>query len=434
MHKRYNRKQRRNKGNRNRVNQDRSVTPAGHYSATGFAQTMGIGYQSSNPLELSTVFRCITLISNIIAAIPVRVVRFNSSTGYETVETHPVSHILSYCSNPSSPRSPTAMPAFLWKQIAMTQLLASGNACLPITRGSDYKPIAVSIAASPSSCLPQKQQIDPLRYYQYVDDYSRLRYLETEDVLHLRINAHDGFIGKSPIVIGASSMAISTNAEKRADTFVRNGRPEGFLKFDTMLTPQHKTEIREEWRKLHMNPDDYNVGVLSGGADWKQYGFSAEAIQLLQTRKFQATDTCRWFGVPPHMIYEIEKQSYSTATQLMAEFLQSTIFPYIELWRTTLRMQLFTMMEYRREGYDIVFDTDELSRADLAAYTTTTIQHLHNGIITVNDWRDRLRTKRVEHGDTPMQMSSQLSPLGTNPYNPTDPTQKKGTPDESQDP
>lgn len=409
------------------------IFPAGHYSGTeSFARTMGINTHDQTALNLSTVHRCITLISNIVASIPVRVIRFNSSTGYETIETHQVSHLLTYSSHPSTPRDPLALPAFVWRQSLMAQLLASGNGCMPINRGSDYKPQSLILSAAPSSCRPKKQQIDPLRYYEYIDDYARLRYLTVEDVLHLRIHADDGFIGRSPIDIGAKAMNLSINAETRADTFVRNGRPEGFLKFDSIIHPDQKDEIRKEWRRLHQNPEEYNIGILSGGADWKQYGFSADAIQLLQTRKFQVNDICRWFGVPPHMLYEIEKQNYSTATQLMAEFLQSTIMPYLELWRTTIRHQLFTMMEYRREGYDVIFEIDELSRADLAAYTTTTVQHLHNGIITVNDWRDRLRHRRVENGDTPLQMSSQLSPLGTNPYNPTDPT--KGNPNETENP
>ena len=227
-------------------------------------------------------------------------------------------------------------------------------------------------------------------------------------------------------------MNITKNAEVRSDTMVRNGRPEGFLQFPQIIQPDQKKEIREEWRKLHMNPDEYNVGILSGGADWKQYGFSADAIQLLQTRKFQVNEMCRWFGVPPHMLYEIEKQSYSTASQLMAEFLQSTIIPYLEMWRTTIRHQLFTYIEYRREGYDVVFDIDELSRADQALYTTTLIKHLQNALLTVNDIRDNFRRPRVEHGDDPMMMASQLAPLGTNPYNPTDPTKKDGEPNGNQ--
>ena len=405
-----------------------AVTDAGHYSSSGFAETLGINSQYQSSLNLSTVHRCITLISNIIAAIPVRVVRWNSSTGYETIETHPVSHLLNYCSNPSSPRDARTLPSYVWKQTAMAQLLGSGNACLPIQRDSSYKPTALFLAASPASCKPQKQQRDPLRYYEYVNDYAQLSYLTTEDVLHLRIHAADGFIGVSPIVIGASSMNITKNAEVRSDTMVRNGRPEGFLQFPQIIQPEQKKEIREEWRKLHMNPDEYNVGILSGGADWKQYGFSADAIQLLQTRKFQVNEMCRWFGVPPHMLYEIEKQSYSTASQLMAEFLQSTIIPYLELWRTTIRHQLFTYIEYRREGYDIVFDIDELSRADQALYTTTLIKHLQNALLTVNDIRDNFRRPRVEHGDDPMMMASQLAPLGTDPYNPTDPTKKDGDP------
>lgn len=409
-----------------------AVTDAGHYSSSGFAETLGINSQYQSSLNLSTVHRCITLISNIIAAIPVRVVRWNSSTGYETVETHPVSHLLTYCSNPSSPRDALTLPSYVWKQTAMAQLLGSGNACLPIKRDNNYKPLALYLAAAPASCKPQKQQRDPLRYYEYVDDYAKLSYLTTEDVLHFRIHAADGFIGVSPIVIGASSMNITKNAEVRSDTMVRNGRPEGFLQFPQIIQPDQKKEIREEWRKLHMNPDEYNVGILSGGADWKQYGFSADAIQLLQTRKFQVNEMCRWFGVPPHMLYEIEKQSYSTASQLMAEFLQSTIIPYLEMWRTTIRHQLFTYIEYRREGYDVVFDIDELSRADQALYTTTLIKHLQNALLTVNDIRDNFRRPRVEHGDDPMMMASQLAPLGTNPYNPTDPTKKDGEPNGNQ--
>ena len=405
-----------------------AITDAGHYSSSGFAETLGINSQYQSSLNLSTVHRCITLISNIVAAIPVRVVRWNSSTGYETIETHPVAQLLTYCSNPSSPRDALTLPSYVWKQTAMAQLLGSGNACLPIKRDNNYKPTAVFIAASPASCKPQKQQRDPLRYYEYVNDYANLSYLTTEDVLHLRIHAADGFIGVSPIVIGGSSMNITKNAEVRSDTMVRNGRPEGFLQFPQIVHPDQKKEIREEWRKLHMNPDEYNVGILSGGADWKQYGFSADAIQLLQTRKFQVNEMCRWFGVPPHMLYEIEKQSYSTASQLMAEFLQSTIIPYLELWRTTIRHQMFSYVEYRREGYDIIFDIDELSRADQALYTTTLIKHLQNALLTVNDIRDNFRRPRVEQGDDPMMMASQLAPLGTDPYNPTDPTKKDGDP------
>lgn len=409
-----------------------STIDAGHYSTSGFGETLGINQQSQSSLNLSTVHRCITLISNIVAAIPVRVVRWNSSTGYETIETHPVSYILTYCSNPSSPRDPLTLPSFVWKQTAMAQLLASGNSCMPLFRNKDYKPVGLKLAANPASCIPKKQQRDPLRYYEYTDDYTRLSYLTTEDVLHLRIHATDGFIGQSPIIIGASSMGITHNAEKRSNTMVKNGRPEGFLQFPQIVHSDQKKEIREEWRKLHMNPDEYNVGILSGGADWKQYGFSADAIQLLQTRKFQVNEMCRWFGVPPHMLYEIEKQSYSTATQLMAEFLQSTIIPYLEMWRTTLRHQLFTMVEHRREGYDIVFDIDELSRADQAMYTTTIIKHIQNALITINDVRDNFRRPRVEHGDDPMMMTSQMAPLGTDPYNPTDPTKKEGDPSAQQ--
>jgi HK97 family phage portal protein len=411
-----------------------AIQDAGSYSSSGFAESMGLNASSASSLNLSTVHRCITLISNIIAAIPVRVVRWNSSTGYETIETHPVSHILSYCSNPSSPRDPLTLPSFVWKQTSMAQLLGTGNSCLPLFRDSAYKPIGLKLACDPASCKPYKQQIDPLRYYQYTDDYARLQYLTTEDVLHFRIHASDGFIGRSPIVIGAASMDTTKNSEVRADTLVRNGRPEGFLQFPQMIQPTQKKEIRDEWRKLHMNPQEYNVGILSGGADWKQYGFSADAIQLLQTRQFQVHEMCRWFGVPPQMLYETEKASKGTAVQLMAEFLQSTIIPYLEMWRTTIRHQLFTMMEYRREGYDIVFDIDELSRADQAMYTTTIIKHIQNALLTVNDVRDNFRRPRVEHGDDPLMMASQMAPLGSDPYNPTDPTQKDGDPDAEQEP
>ena len=388
--------------------------------------------------QLSAVHRCATVISSIIASIPVRVVKFSEDKGWTQTLEHPAHWLLNHGSDtfPLGSRSPNVVTAFGWKQAAIIQMLYTGNACLPVRRNQRYQVSALSVYTSPKSCIP-KYRNDQARthYYEVTDGIGNYRELSPDEVLHLAYFPTDGFMGQSPIDIGLSSFKLTSSAENRSASYVESGRPEGFLSTASTMTDQQKADTRDAWRRIHTDNPNKEVGILSGGMDWKQYGFSAEAIQLLQTRKFQIEEICRWFGVPPHMLYQIEKSSYSTASQLMVEFFQSTIMPLLTSFQASLRQTLFTTAERERAYYDLSFDFDHLFMIDSGTYLPRMTQRLQNGIMTINDWRDTENRPRVPEGDKPLIMASQFAPLSqmfetqnaekaTNPTDPTKPADK----------
>ena len=383
--------------------------------------------------QLSAVHRCATVISSIIASIPIRVVKFSEEKGWTQTLDHPAHWLLNHGSDtfPLGSRSPNVVTAFGWKQAAIIQMLYTGNSCLPVRRNQRFQVSALSVYTSPKSCLPKyRDDRDRTHYYEVTDGVGGYRELPPDDVLHLAYFPTDGFMGQSPIDIGLSSFKLTSAAENRSSSFVSNGRPDGFLTTVGTMTEQQKVETRAAWRRVHSDNPDKEVGILSGGMDWKQYGFSAEAIQLLQTRKFQIEEICRWFGVPPHMLYQIEKSSYSAASQLMVEFFQSTIMPLLASFKSSLRTTLFTTAERERAYYDLSFDLDQLYMIDSSTYLPRMTQRLQNGVMTINDWRDTENRPRVPEGDKPLVMASQFAPLSsmfatTDPNkvtNPTDPT------------
>ncbi len=387
--------------------------------------------QTRAALQLSTVERCISVISNMAACIPVHVVKMTKG-GYERVDRdHPAWWLLNSCSDASNPYADDAVPAFFWRQAASRQTLFSGNSCLPIDRNQRNQAVRLELQRVATSCKPAYGHNNE-RYYDYFDRYGRHYELTPFDVLHFRHAPPDGFIGVSPVITGSASMALSASAEDRAHQLMDDGRPAGFIQIPSALTPDNKTEIQESFRRQH-TVEKHRVGVLTHGAEWKTFGFDAQALELLQTREFQVTELCRWFGVPPHLVFQGKEKSQNTAAQLLVEFLIVTMIPYLTAMCNVLESRLLTYSETHRAQYSLWFDRDALESADPTSFNATLIRRLQNGAMTINDWRDILRQPHVPYGDEPLIMGSQMVPLGTavnppeNPAkdgNPTDPTKK----------
>lgn len=409
------------------------VRPAGMSREDALA--LGFITASDEADTLSAVNRCITLIANILSAVPIYVKKFSDSKGWEAVPDHPVQYLLSETSDVNDPYHDTTVFAHHWRFSSVLQMLLTGNSCLNIYRNERFQPIKLEFNISPRKLVPHIEPRTLAQRYEFFNGY-RLSYLDKSQVLHFAYMPLDGFVGRSPIQIGLDSFRTTSLAEKRSAENMRKGRPEGFITSKGVLDEPKRKEIRDEFEKIHTE-ERKRVGVLYGDMNWIPYGFSPADMELLSTRKFQLEETCRWFGVPPHMLYTGDKNSYNLAAQLLIEFMQSTIYPMAKQLANSMLMRLFTVSERRRAGYALYFDFDELFRYDSSTYLPAMVQRLQNGIITPNDWRDSECRVRVPDGEKPIIMASQFAPMSqmfattdvnkvANPTDPTSPNPDKG--------
>lgn len=115
-------------------------------------------------------------------------------------------------------------------------------------------------------------------------------------------------------------------------------------------------------------------------------GISPEQAQFLETRKFQINEIARIFRVPPHMVGDLEKSSFSNIEQQSMEFVKYTLDPWVVRWEQTINRMLFSSEE--KKTYFVKFNVDGLLRGDYQSRMNGYATARQNGWMSANDIRE----------------------------------------------
>ena len=171
----------------------------------------------------------------------------------------------------------------------------------------------------------------------------------------------DGLVGYSPIAMAKNAIGLSIATEEYGARFFANGAtPGGILEFPgTVKNPE---SIRESWNKGFSGNNAHKVAILEEGMKYTPISISPEQAQFLETRKFQIDEIARIFRVPPHMVGDLEKSSFSNIEQQSLEFVKYTLEPWIIRWEQSLNRALLS--ETEKSDYFVKFNVDGLLRGD----------------------------------------------------------------------
>jgi HK97 family phage portal protein len=127
------------------------------------------------------------------------------------------------------------------------------------------------------------------------------------------------------------------------------------------------------------------VAILEEGMTYKSIGMPPEQAQFLETRKFQLGEIARIFRVPPHMIGDLERSTFSNIEQQSIEFVQHTINPWVVRLEQAMNLALLSPSERKR--FTIRFNVDGLLRGDYTARMNGYAVGRQNGWLSINDIR-----------------------------------------------
>ena len=113
---------------------------------------------------------------------------------------------------------------------------------------------------------------------------------------------------------------------------------------------------------------------------------SPNEAQFLETRKFQINEIARIFRVPPHMVGDLEKSSFSNIEQQSLEFVKYTLDPWVIRWEQSIQRTLFTTEE--KKLYFVKFNVEGLLRGDYASRMQGYATARQNGWMSANDIRE----------------------------------------------
>lgn len=390
----------------------------------------GIYVDESSAVNVATVYSCISLISQTLAALPIGCFRKEPNDDRTPVDDHP-----SYWLFNKSPDE--IMTAYNVRETAQGHCLLRGNSYFEIVRNYRGQAIELALLDPRKVSLEIKDELSEYGTYRKVPYYCYSQPIgpridfDRSEVLHFTSWSTNGISGVAPLTLFRESLGLTMAANRyAAEYFRKGGHPLGFLTKPGNISLKDRKTLQEEWLELHGGVENsHQIGVLSGGMDWKSIGLSNQDSQLLGLRQFQKYEIAEIFRVPPFLLGDVE-QPVSNIEFMLIQFLIFTLLPIMKRHESEMNMKCFTYRE--RFNYYLEYNADAILRGDSRSRAESFQIMARNGALKVNEWRRKENMNSVPHGDVALVMASQMATLedvvtGKTLQNKSDPADKKTT-------
>ena len=360
-------------------------------------------------MQMTAVYSCVRILAEAIAGLPLHLYRYTDSGGKEKATDHPLYLLLHDEPNPE-------MSSFVFRETLMTHLLLWGNAYAQIIRNGKGEVMAL-YPLMPNKMSVERDENGQL-YYTYTRSAEEAKTSETgrvillpKDVLHIPGLGFDGLVGYSPIAMAKNAIGLAIATEEYGAKFFANGAaPSGVLEHPgTIKDPQR---VREAWQsQFGGSSNSGKIAVLEEGMKYTPISISPEQAQFLETRKFQINEIARIFRVPPHMVGDLEKSSFSNIEQQSLEFVKYTLDPWVVRWEQSIARSLLS--ENEKKQYFVKFNLEGLLRGDYASRMNGYATARQNGWMSANDIRELENLDRIpaEEGGDLYLINGNMLPL-----------------------
>ena len=359
-------------------------TVGSSYSFYMGGSTAGKSVNERSAMQMTAVYACVRILSEAVAGLPLHLYRYKEDGGKEKSIDHSLYHLLHDEPNKE-------MSSFIFRETLMTHLLLWGNAYAQIIRNGKGEIIALY------PLMPNKMKVDRGEDGEIYYIYSRSTdeantkedstvVLTPREVLHIPGLGFDGLVGYSPIAMAKNAIGLAIATEEYGAKFFANGAaPSGVLEHPGTI--KDPARLRENWNSTFGgSANSGKVAVLEEGMKYTPISISPEQAQFLETRKFQINEIARIFRIPPHMVGDLEKSSFSNIEQQSLEFVKYTLDPWIIRWEQSLSRSLLTPDE--KKTYFFKFNLEGLLRGDYASRMNGYATARQNGWMSANDIRE----------------------------------------------
>ncbi len=296
-----------------------------------------IAMSRDRAMKISTVNRCVEVLSNSMAVLPVYIMDEGTK---ERLKRHRLGRVL-------WGRANEAMSSFDYSRLMLCNQLLRGNAYGWIFRDQATGYPRELIPLPPDHVEPWVDRDGRLWYRFLHPRTGAVHDLRPEDVLHYKAYSEDGIRGISVLRRAALTLDTAQAAQQYENSTWRSGgQPSGILTTesdlgDVIKVPQPdgtvaevdpKEELRKSWEAVHRGPDNaMRLAVLDLGLKYQPISMNNTDAQFVESNEVRVADVCRFFGVPLHLVYA-GKQSYQSNEQNGIEYVNYTLLGYETQW------------------------------------------------------------------------------------------------------
>jgi HK97 family phage portal protein len=368
-------------------------------TAVGMRPAAGVWVDEDSALNYSAVWACVRVLSETLAMLPWRAYR-RTTDGRELAVNSAVDRLLH--SRPNSYQTP-----FVFRQLLMAHALTWGNGLAEIEWSVVEDPVALH-PIHPAR-VQDVQLTDDGIVYRVLNADNRHVTLRAEDVFHVSGLSRDGLWGLSPIAQAREAIGLGLAAERFGSQWFGNGsRPGGILTHPKKLDRDGRKVLKEEWEKAHTGNNGNRVAVLEEGMTWTALSVPPEDAQFLETRKFQLQEICRWYGVPPHKLADLERATWANIEHQGLDFISSSVGP----WAVRLEQEADRKLYGRRQASTAYtkINLAAVARGDQKTRYDAYAVGRQWGWLSVNDVRGLEDLNPVDGGDLYLVPANMTTP------------------------
>jgi HK97 family phage portal protein len=335
----------------------------------------GVVVNNTTAARLAAVGSCVRVLADDIAALPLVLYR-QTGDRREAAKDDPLYTLLKVRPN-------EWQTAFEFKQFQQRAMLLRGNGYALIVRGFGGR-VQELIPLHPDRVVPKQDDRTLAVTYEYTRKDGRRVILEQKEVFHLRGPSIDGLVGLNTVTHYRETIGDGLALREHGSRFFANGaRPSGTLEADGKIGPEDKKAMRSDFETLYSGVENTGrIAVLDQGVKYNAMSLTMEDAQYLDSRKFNRTEICGIFGVPPHKIGDLDRATFSNIEHQSLEYVNSSLMPHLVAWEQAAQRDLMGDPDlYCR------FNTNALLRGDFKSRQEGLAIQRRNGVINPNEWR-----------------------------------------------
>ena len=353
------------------------------------ASSAGVSVTPETALGYPAVWRGVNIRAGTVGRLPLNVLK-RVGVGKEIDQKHPAQVLLS--NRPNSEQTPKA-----FKTLLESHAILSGGGFALIVRDDFGQPIEL-IPLDPESVMPFRE--NGRLGYSLVNG-GQMSVELPENILHIKGLSWDGINGLGIADVLKESIGLGLAAQKWQSVFFKNGAaPQTVIELPGSLRNKEAVErFRAMWGKRHKGIDNaHQPALLENGAQLKSFSVSPNDAEMLATREFEIKQVASMIGISSHYLGDPTRTSFASLEVENRNFLRDLQDPLTN-WESECKSKLLSPAEKERNSHVIEFDKEQVERPDLTTFTSALIAQVHNGLLTLDEARDKMNMPPLPNGE-----------------------------------
>ena len=361
----------------------------------------GPAVTESSALTFSAVYGCVRILSESVAMLPLLTYRKLANGGKEKATDVALYNLLHRAPNPE-------MTSFEFRETLISHVALWGNGYAEIEWSGSGRPLALW-PLNPARMQVERRQGNLVYLYELPGGQTAT--LPSWRVHHVRGLSSNGVVGYSPIRLAMQSIGVGLALEEYGARFFGNGaRPGGVLKHPGVLSDGAYKRLKESWSAENEGLSNaHRLKILEEGLDYEAIGIPPNEAQFLESKQFQINEIARWFRVPPHMLADLTRATFSNIEEQGLEFVIYTLGPWLTRHEQAIERDLLT--EAERQTLFVEYLVNGLLRGNITSRFQAYQLALQGGWLNPNEVRSLENMNPYDGGDTYLQPLN-MAPAG----------------------